>query len=118
MLKKSTRSHFIFTVETNFFRNLLGFITGILLARLLELESYGNIVFLFGFLWLGWVVNSVTTSLIVVVLPRCFTLFVFAFIYFFLAIILVCIMQWLVDMNRKVIYLTFNVGSKKLKNIF
>ena len=48
MLKTSIRSRFIFTVGTNFFRSLLSFITGILLARLLGPESYGNMAFLMG----------------------------------------------------------------------
>jgi len=48
MIKTSIRGRFIFSVGTNFFRSLLSFITGILLARLLGPESYGNMAFLLG----------------------------------------------------------------------
>ena len=48
MLKTSIRSRFIFTVGINFFKSLLSFITGILLARLLGPEFYGNMAFLLG----------------------------------------------------------------------
>ena len=44
----SIRSRFLFSVGTNFFRSLLSFITGVLLARLLGPESYGNMAFLLG----------------------------------------------------------------------
>ena len=48
MLNTSIRGRFIFSVGTNFLRSLLSFITGILLARLLGPESYGNMAFLMG----------------------------------------------------------------------
>ncbi len=44
----SIRSRFIFTIGSNVFRGLLSFITGMILARMLGPESYGNMAFLLG----------------------------------------------------------------------
>ena len=42
------RNRFLFTIGINFFRSLLTFITGVLLARLLGPVLYGNMAFLLG----------------------------------------------------------------------
>src|SRR3990172_2089027 len=47
-MTNSIRVRFIFTVGANLFRGLLSFITGMLLARWLGPESYGNMAFLVG----------------------------------------------------------------------
>lgn len=44
----SVRIRFVFTVVTNLFRSLLGFVTGMLLARWLGPRDYGNMAFLLG----------------------------------------------------------------------
>ncbi len=44
----SIRKRFFFTVGTNLFRGLLTFVTGMLLARWLGPQSYGNMAFLLG----------------------------------------------------------------------
>lgn len=44
----SIRRRFAFTLGANLFRALLGFVTGMLLARWLGPESYGNMAFLLG----------------------------------------------------------------------
>ena len=44
----SIHSRFIFTIGSNIFRGLLSFITGMILARMLGPESYGNMAFLLG----------------------------------------------------------------------
>ena len=44
----SIRNRFLFTVGTNFFRSLISFTTGVLLARLLGPVSYGNMAFMLG----------------------------------------------------------------------
>lgn len=44
----SVRRRFAFTVGVNLFRSLLGFTTGMLLARWLGPDSYGNMAFLLG----------------------------------------------------------------------
>ncbi len=48
MFKTTISSRFIFTVGTNFVRILLNFFTGVLLARLLGPEYYGDMAFLLG----------------------------------------------------------------------
>ena len=72
---------------------------------------------LLGCLGLGWVVNIGATSLIGGMLPWFVTLFVSALLYFFLVVILVYIMPWLIDVTRREIDLTFNMGLKKLQSI-
>ncbi len=47
-MNHSIRRRFVFTVGANLLRALLGFSTGMLLARWLEPESYGNMAFLLG----------------------------------------------------------------------
>lgn len=47
-MMNSVRRRFVFTVGANLFRSLLSFTTGMLLARWLGPESYGNMAFLLG----------------------------------------------------------------------
>lgn len=59
----SIRSRFVFTIGANLFRSLLSFTTGMLLARWLGPESYGNMAFLLGsFLAIGQMLDMGSSS--------------------------------------------------------
>lgn len=59
----SIRSRFVFTIGANLFRSLLSFSTGMLLARWLGPESYGNMAFLLGsFLAIGQLLDMGSSS--------------------------------------------------------